>query len=129
MISSPGAYSRTVVTFRTRRISLVDEVAEQRHAPQDVHLARQLLGAILGAAVAPRSTRTTMAVMLSWPPPALAWSMSAWGVRRVLALEHLDDARLVEVGVQAVRAEQELVAGQDLEVDRRPDVSYTPTGA
>jgi hypothetical protein len=56
--------------------------------------------------------------------------MAAAGVRQVdealgqrldvVALERVDDARVVEVGVKAVGAQEKLVAGEDFEVERVP---------
>ena len=71
----------------------------------------------LGRAVSP--TRITTAVMLSWPPPLFADVDEP--LRHVLDVavgELLGQLGLVDVGVHAVGAEQEAIAGQDVEVER-----------
>ena len=123
MISSPGAYSLHRGDVEDAQDLLVDEVPEQRHPPQHVDLARQLLGAVVGGRrrrPRPRALDAhddggdvvVAAARVGQVDQLLGQRLD------VVALEDVDDARVVQVGVQAVRAEQELVAGQDLEVDR-----------
>ncbi len=95
---------------------------EERHLPQHVDLARQLSGAIVGRragdGLGPLDADDDGRDVVVAAPGVGQVDELLGEQLDVVALERIDDPRVVQVGVQAVRAEQELVAGENFEVDR-----------